>query len=421
MPQGRKLFLKKIQLPKILFYLGGDLYENEHMRIGSAFIGIALLVWVGFCAMAACQKTEDPPPPLRFSLESIPGRLVAYEGKTRIDSPAALQDPDHFVWGGSVVQAEDGRYHMFYAIFDAGPDNPPFSDAWLLSSKIAHAVSDRPDRGFVFQKVLLRGAFHDGRPDAWDAQGVHNPHIQRFDGVYYLYYIGSRDPGPQPEGSPGAELRKRDRIQQVQKIGVIACDSIEDLISGDFVRPDTPLLTPRTRVKEHDVIDPLLYFKGNLYDPNWRGVHGVAVGDSPIGPFRAMDENVFDVRMPDGRLAKAEDPYVWFHPGSGQFYAVFKDFSGRVTGSDPGLALMTSPDGIQWDIPQDPLFSHLQLVFEDGTKVKVAHLERPQLLIDPQGIPKAFYAACSLQPVGRKTDGSTFNVQIRVKVMNSRD
>ncbi len=399
--------------------------------------------------MAACQKTEDPPPPLRFSLEPIPGQLVAYEGKTRIDSPAALQDPDHFVWGGSVVQAEDGRYHMFYAIFDAGPDNPPFSDAWLLSSKIAHAVSDRPDRGFVFQKVLLSGAFHNGRPDAWDAQGVHNPHIQRFDGVYYLYYIGSRDPGPQPEGSPGAELRKRDRIQQVQKIGVIACDSIQDLISGDFVRPDTPLLTPRTRVKEGDVIDPspsgtqalpdnlivvnpsvvfrpsdgkyLLYFKGNLYDPTWRGVHGVAVGDSPIGPFRALDEYVFDVRMPDGRLAKAEDPYVWFHPGSGQFYAVFKDFSGRVTRSGPGLALMTSPDGIQWVLAENPLFSPLELVFEDQTVVKVAHLERPQLLIDRHGIPQAFYAACSLEPVGRKTDGSTFNVQMRVKVMNSRD
>ena len=278
---------------------------------------------------------------------------------------------------------------------------------------------------------------------------MHNPHIQRFDGAYYLYYIGSRDPGPQPEGSPGAALRKRDRIQQVQKIGVIACDSLDDMISGNFVRPDTPLLEARTRVKERDVIDPsppgtqampdnlivvnpsvvfrpadgkyLLYFKGNLYDPNWRGVHGVAISDSPAGPFRAQDAYVFDVRMHDGRLAKAEDPYVWFHPGSGLFYAVFKDFSGRVTGSDPGLALMTSPDGIRWDIAADPVFSPLELVFEDDTIAKVAHLERPQLLIDPQGIPRAFYAACSLEPVGRKTDGSTFNVQMGIRILNDDD
>jgi hypothetical protein len=382
-------------------------------------------------------------------LEPIPGRLIAHEGKIHIESPSTLQDTEHFVWGGSVVQAEDGRCHMFYAIFDAGPDNPPFSDAWLLSSQIAHAVSDRPDGGFVFQSVILRGALHEGRPDAWDAQGVHNPHIQRFDGVYYLYYIGSRDPGPQPAGSPGDGLRKRDRIQQVQKIGVIACDSIEDLTSGNFTRPDTPLLAPRTRVKEHDVIDPspsgtlalpdnlivvnpsvvfrptdgkyLLYFKGNLYDPNWRGVHGVAVGDSPTGPFQALDEYVFDVRMPDGRLAKAEDPYVWFHPRSGLFYAVFKDFSGRVTRADPGLALMTSRDGIHWDVPEDPLFAPLQLVFKDKTVAKVAHLERPQMLIDRNGIPLAFYAACSLDQVGRKTDGSTFNVQMRVRIVSGRN
>jgi hypothetical protein len=407
------------------------------------------LVGLGIAGAAACQEPEIPVPPLRFSLEPIPGQLVAGPGEAQVDSPAALQDPSHFVWGGSVVQAEDGRFHMFYAIFDAGPENPPFSDAWLLSSKIAHAVSDRPDRGFVFQRIILRGALHEGRPDAWDAQGVHNPHIQRFGGAYYLYYIGSRDPGPQPEGSPGANLRKRDRIQQVQKIGVIACSSIDDLASGRFTRPDTPLLEPRTRVKERDVIGPspagtqalpdnlivvnpsvvfrptdgkyLLYFKGNLYDPNWRGVHGVAIGDSPTGPFHARDEYVFDVRMPDGRLAKAEDPYVWHHPGSGLFYAVFKDFSGRVTRSDPGLALMTSRDGIQWDVAEDPLFSPLELVFEDGTVVKVAHLERPQLLIGPDGIPTAFYAACSLEPVGRKTDGSTFNVQMKVRVTSGRD
>ena len=73
------------------------------------------------------------------------------------------------------------------------------------------------------------------------------------------------------------------------------------------------------------------------------------------------------------------------------------------------------------DVPEDPLFAPLQLVFEDKTAVKVAHLERPQMLIDRHGIPLAFYAACSLDPVGRKTDGSTFNVQMRIKVVSGRN
>jgi hypothetical protein len=401
------------------------------------------------CAGPLCRRPEDPVVALRFSLGPIPGRALSLDGKTILESPSVLQDPEHFVWGGSVVRGEDGLYHMFYSLFDAGPENPPFSDAWLLSSRIVYAASDRADGGFVFQKILLEGARRDNRPEAWDAQMVHNPHIKKFGGRYYLYYIGSRDPGPQPEGSPGAALRKRDLIQQVQKIGVISCATLEDLINGRFTRPDTPLLAPRTRVKSRDVIDPsppgtqalpdnlvvvnpsvvfrpadskyLLYFKGNLYDPTWRGVHGVAVGDTPAGPFHALDDFVFDVRMPDGRLAKAEDPYVWFHRRSGLFHAVFKDFSGRVTRSGPGLALMTSPDGIHWRVPENPLFARLQLAFEDGSILKVAHLERPQLLVDSQGDPLAFYAACSVDPVGEKTDGSTFNVQMKVRVEKSRD
>ena len=35
------------------------------------------------------------------------------------------------------------------------------------------------------------------RPDncSWDAQSVHNPHIKRYNGKYYLYYCATVDPG----------------------------------------------------------------------------------------------------------------------------------------------------------------------------------------------------------------------------------
>jgi hypothetical protein len=399
------------------------------------------LIWLVLAAMFWGCGGKDRPDQGPFILEPLEGRVSGEGAEIRIESPSLIQYPDQFVWGGSVVKGEDGRYHMFFSMFDAGPGKPPFRDAWLLSSKIAHAVSDQPHRGFIFQSVILRGAGEEGNPEAWDAQTVHNPHIRKFNGRYYLYYIGSRDPGEQPPGSPGSGLRKRDRIQQVQKIGLITCDSLEDLISGRFARPESPLLSPRTRVKAGDVIDPsppgtvpgpdnlvvvnpsvvfrpsdgkyLLYFKGNLYDPEWRGVHGVALGDGPAGPFEARDEFVFDLRMPDGRLAKAEDPFVWYHVKSRLFYAVFKDFSGRFTGGPAGLALMRSEDGIRWETAPDPLFSPLELRFTDGTVLSLAHLERPQLLTDDVGNPIAFYAAGSILPVGGKTDGSTFNVQIK--------
>ncbi len=407
-------------------------------------------VFVLFAAAAAgigsaCARGPSDSGTPMFSLEPIPGRIVASGSRVAIESPSVLRDPEHFVWGGSAVRGDDGRYHLFYSRFDCGSDRPPFEDAWLLSSEIAYAVSDRPDSGFIFQKTVLQGALHDGRPDAWDAQGVHNPHVKKFGGSYYLYYIGSRDPGPQPEGSPGAELSKRDRIQQTQKIGVIAVRNLDDLIEGRFARPDSPILSPRTRVKADRVIDPsppgtkakpdnlvvvnpsvvfrpadgkyLLYFKGNLWDPRWRGVHGVAVGDSPVGPFRALDDYVFDVRMPDGRLVSAEDPFVWYHAPSRLFFAVMKDFTGRITRAEPGLGLMVSEDGIAWSAAENPLFSPIQLTFEDGTVLQVSNLERPQMLLDGEGTPLAFYAACSVEPVGGKTDGTTFNVQFGVKTI----
>jgi hypothetical protein len=361
-----------------------------------------------------------------------------------LKGPSVLNDPDRFVWGGSVIRGDDGKYHMLYSTWECGKDVPKFSDSWLLHSKIAYAVSDYPDRDFTFQKVVLRGSALGGDADAWDAQTVHNPHIKRFNGIYYLYYTGSRDPGIQPAGSPGEKVNRRNRVQQVQQIGVIAFDSFADLMAGRFNRPDTPLLSPRTRVKPDNIVEPspagtaplpdniivvnpsvvqrpsdgkfLLYFKGNLYDPRWRGVHGVAVADAPGGPYTALDTYVFDVTMADGRIASAEDPFVWFHKKHNTFYAVFKDFSGKVTGGIPGLAIMVSSDGIQWQRPKNPFFMKKEIILQTGKTVKVTHLERPQLLIGKNGDPEVLYCACTLINIHPRQDGTSFNVHIPLRV-----
>lgn len=381
---------------------------------------------------------------LDFNLEPISINGFSDNGGQLPISESVLSMDGYFTWGGSVVEGEDGRYHMFFAFFDAGEGKPKFSDSWLLSSKIGYASSDYPDKGFKYEKTVLYGAAHDGNPEAWDAQGVHNPHVKKFNNRYYLYYIGSKDPGEKPEGDPGFELNARNRIQQVQAVSVIEVESIEDLVNGNFERPIKPLLIARTRVKPDNVVDPspegtkalpdnlivvnptveyrpsdgkyLLYFKGNLYDPGWRGAHGLAIGDNPTGPFEPMDEFMFELRTSEGKIASAEDPYVWYHPGSELFYAVFKDFSGTFTGSDPALAMMISEDGIDWKIHPKRIFATKEIPLDDGTSIKVSNFERPQFLINKKGEPVAFYAACSIAGCGSKTDGTTFNVQMGVRV-----
>ncbi len=389
-------------------------------------------------AITGCGSRETE----GLSIEALPVNAQV-EGDL-LRGPSVLNLPDCFVWGGSVIKGEDNRYHMFFSCWESGDSFAVFSDGWLLYSKIGYAVSVYPDRDFRFQKIILRGRAFEGDSTAWDAVTVHNLHIRRFGDKYYLYYTGSHDPGPQPRGSKGEHVSRRNRIQQSQCIGVVVFDNFEDLLNGRYERSKKPLLKPRTRVKRDNIVNPstqgtvpkpdnivvvnpsvvqrpsdgkyLLYFKGNLWDPNWRGVHGVAVGDTPAGPFKALDDYVFDVHLKDGTIASGEDPYVWYYNRLGKFFVVLKDFSGRITGSEPGLAMMESDDGIHWHEPGNALFMKKQIVLRTGDTLKVSNLERPQLLLNKKGTPQVLYAACSLGSVGKKKDGSTFNVQIRLQL-----
>jgi len=272
---------------------------------------------------------------------------------------------------------------------------------------------------------------------------VHNPHIKRFSNTYYLYYGGGSDPGIQPEGTKGELVNKRDRVQQNQCIGVIEFNSFEDLINGKYKRFDSPILSPRTRVKPDYIVKPspegtkakpdniivvnpsvvlrpsdgkyLLYFKGNFYNPGWRGVHGVAIADTPTGPFIATDHFVFDIRNEDGTIASGEDPYVWYHKDHKKFYVVLKDFTGRITAGKPGLALLESVDGIKWTRPDNSFFMKKEVILNTGDTIHVNRLERPQLLIDKKGNPEVLYCACAITNINPRKDGTSFNVHIPLK------
>lgn len=347
----------------------------------------------------------------------------------------------YFVWCGSAIQAvEDGKYYLFYSAMESGTTRPKFVDAWLLGSQIGVAVSDSPyggykNLGFVYNK--------DGyRPDrsSWDAQTVSNTHIKRFNGKYYLYYCGSVDAGE--EARVKGTLSRRDRIQQNQKLGVLCFNSMKELLEGKFTCNEHPLLVPRTRVKPSNVLEPsldgtvskpdnlimvnpavvynpsvqkyFLYFKGNVYDPTWRGVHGVAMADAPEGPFTVADEPVFEFKTKDNQKLNAEDPFVWYHRKDQCYYAVFKDFTGMFTKGKPGLAIMHSKDGIHWELPKKSLFMNKEILLKNGEHVEVDRLERPQLFLDEDDNPIVLYAACSITPLNMKQDGSSFNIQIPI-------
>jgi hypothetical protein len=53
---------------------------------------------------------------------------------------------DYWVWCGSVVKGEDGRFHMFASRWPRGLS---FSPHWLTNSEIVRAVSDKPEGPYV--------------------------------------------------------------------------------------------------------------------------------------------------------------------------------------------------------------------------------------------------------------------------------
>ena len=405
---------------------------------GKLLATVLVSVVVAACGTASLPPGEDDLD-LQAMLQPLPGTVLTEGDSLVFRSPAVLEHPEYFVWGGSVIQGEDGRYYMFCSLFDA---DIPFSDSWLLSSRIAWAVSDDPDRDFIIQDILIPPAGEAGDPAAWDAQTVHNQHVRRFGQRVYLYYIGSRDPGRPSPGEPGYETSLRNLVQLNQKIGVIEARSVRALTLGDWERPNAPLLEPRTRVAPHTfdpspegteplpdnliVVNPsvvqrpsdrtyLLYFKGNIYDPNWRGAHGVAEGPTPTGPFFSKDMFLFEVEFPDGTISRnAEDPFVWFDSSRRRFYTIVKDFTGQVGGERSCLVLFTSIDGIDWVPARNPLVTRRQLRFEDGSVIEVQHLERPQLLLDRQGQPLVLYCACT-PGNGYVMPGPTVNVQISLR------
>lgn len=377
-----------------------------------------------------------------------PGKVdihLTEQGESQFPSGfAAFSLPDHFIWCGSAIRAEeDGKYYLFYSAMKSGADQPRFVDAWLMGSMIGMAVSDSPYGGYHDLGIVYNQDGYCPDSASWDAQSVHNPHIKRFDGKYYLYYCATVDPGE--DARIQGKLSRRDRLQQNQKLGVLCFDSMQDLLDGKYACTETPLLVPRTRVKPDHVLDPspagtkalpdnlilvnpavvyhpitkqyFLYFKGNVYDPSWRGVHGVAIADRPEGPFQVQDDFVFEFETGTDAKLSAEDPFVWYHHQDSYFYAVFKDFTGGFTKGKPGLALMTSVDGIHWTLPEHSLFMNKELILTDGQRIEVDRLERPQLLLDEQDNPIVLYSACSIAPLNEKRDGSSFNVQIPIRTI----
>jgi len=279
-------------------------------------------------------------------------------------------------------------------------------NAWVTNSEIAHAVSNSPFGPFEFKDIALvpRGNKY------WDGLVTHNPTVHKFDGKYYLYYMGTT-------GSNND--REFWDFRNNQRIGVAVAENP----NGPWKRFDKPLIDVSDNPDSHDAVmvsNPsvtcmrdgkyLMIYKAAAHrgeSPAYGPVvHLAAISNFPYGPFIKLNQPLFtageECEFP------AEDPFIWFDKKKDTYYAIVKDMKGAFTDHGTSLVLFISKDGFDWKLAIHPLVSEIKINWEDGTEQLLEKLERPQIYFE-NGVPIAMLCAARI-----KNDHS-FNVQIPLK------
>lgn len=308
-------------------------------------------------------------------------------------SGGGLDLEDYWIWCSSVIEGEDGRYHMFAS---GWPKRLGFGSHWLFNSRILHAVSGKPQGPYRLADTALG---RRGR-EFFDGMNVHNPCIRRWKGYYYLYYMGTTYGGSVPQSEEEISSQRSTEVWNRKRIGVAVAESVY----GPWVRMDTPLLEPRdcrywdctvttnpAVAIQEDGTTYLIYKSRNSAD----GVMqlGIARAPSPTGPFeRVSDEPIMRF---DNRRWQVEDPYLWFQDG--RFHMLFKnDFkeSWDQISADWGAGMYAvSEDAVHWEIAEDSLVYTRRVQWDDGRVTVQANLERPFLLHDRNGEPTHLFLA----------------------------
>ncbi len=281
-----------------------------------------------------------------------------------------LESDGWYVWCTAPIDGPDGKVHVFYSRWKADRK----MGGWLNGCEIAHATASTPEQPFQYIETILapRGG------DFWDATTCHNPHIQKVDGKYCLFYMGN---------SNGKTNTKR--------IGLATADSL----SGPWKRPDKPLLEPGDggAWDDHCTTNPSFIKHPNgkywLYYKSWntkeyenatgpvRGnrKYGLAIADSLEGPYHKSEHNPILDFSSRGNNAQLEDAFIWLQ--NNKFKMLARDMG--FYNHEVGLYL-DSADGFNWSEPliaYNPLRDYIQEAPPPTYLKKYGRFERPQLLI----------------------------------------
>lgn len=301
----------------------------------------------------------------------------------------------YWIWCGSVIKGEDGRYHMFASRW---PKKYPTHPGWLIASEIVRAVSDTPEGPYEFAEVVLgqRGAQY------WDGRSVHNPFIMKSGDTYVLYYFGTTHPFPEPEDPAALTIYDPSTIvaRSNKRIGMATAKSV----FGPWTRMDHPIVTTRPDHFDNFLVsnpapcqnengEITMIYKSRPYIDTPR--NGFTYGDQQLSVLRADRYDGEYQRLMDGPIEicedhEVEDPFLW-EDGDG-FNLIAKDMTGKICGEKYGGIHATSRDGIHWAVEKDKVFYSRKVLWSDGVVREVGNMERPFILFEEGKPICAFFA-----------------------------
>ena len=317
----------------------------------------------------------------------------------------------YWVWCGSVVKGEDGKYHMFASCW---PKEVPMHPGWLIKSQIVRAVSDTPIGPFQFEEVVLPAR----SPRYWDGVATHNPHIIKVNDTYVLYYMGTTHPFTDNESMQVRVIAARAN----KRIGIATSKSVY----GPWERRNAPILDTRPEYFDSFLVsnpspcvlqDGTVYmmYKARDYVENSKFTFGtMTLGIASAKAYNDVYTPICDrpVFTDDIQL---EDPYIWYDEDG--FNLMAKDMYGNVCGQEYGGIHALSKDGVQWEIKKDKLFYTRDILWDDGVVRKMGNLERPFILFE-DGKPTHAYFATSDGKFGFEECDNTWNMVIPLDYMD---
>ncbi len=211
------------------------------------------------------QAGDGVPPELK-----TPNYRITQLDGIGYDATYARQDPSNVIKVGETYHVYTSRY----------------TGRTSYTGVVAHATSTDgihwTERGVALRK---------GGPDTWDNYGVLTPYVLVYRGKFYLYYTSSRK-------LPGKEWGSRAPGNE-RHIGLAIGDSPE----GPWKKLPKPVLSPGKKGAwdEYLVDDAHVIVRGGTFWFYYKGCAqtskpsetrwGLAIGDSPAGPFKRVEQN----------------------------------------------------------------------------------------------------------------------------------